>query len=178
MMSFQLFAAAVLASYSVVALSSQAPCQNISVRVKPRKLLKLLRQDFLFVEKPSASTSLPSLPRRPRRVTVQMPGTSTCPWSWAQDDNPNRVPRFLTKAVCPDCRHYCRSVLYHHRGLERKCDAKTKQTVWKWTSVELPVAFVYDPWELADIAETRLLLLCLYALSFMAHAYQFISWLS
>ena len=144
--SFQLFAAVVLASYSVIALSSQVPCQNISVQVKPRKLLKLLRQDFLFVEKPSTlSDSLPSLPRRSRRVTVQMSGTSTCPWSWAQDDNPNRVPRFLTKAVCPDCGHYCRSVRYCHRVLMQKCDVKTGQIVWKWTSVKLPVAFVYDP---------------------------------
>lgn len=158
--TFQLFAAAVLASYSVIALSSQVPCQNISVQVKPRKLLKLLRQDFLFVEKPSAlSDSLPSLPRRSRRVTAQMPGTSTCPWRWAQDDNPNRVPRFLTKAVCPNCGHYCRSVLYSHRTLVQKCDVKTGQLVWKWTFVKLPVAFVYDPWEQADFVKPDISLL-------------------
>jgi len=141
----QVFAIVVLAS--IIPLSFPKPCQNIHLHLKPRKVLKRLRQDFLFVEKPSASLqSSLGIPRRVGRdVTRQMPGTSYCPWKWAQDDNPERVPRFLTKAVCPDCAHYCRSVLYYHRGLVQRCDVRTGQTVWKWTLVEIPVAFVYDP---------------------------------
>ena len=141
--SFQLFAVVVF--LSVISLSLQISCPG--VHLKPQKILKRLRRNFLFVEKPSASLkSSLGIPRRVSRdVTAQMPGTSLCPWNWAQDDNPDRVPRFLTKAVCPDCGHYCRSVLYYHRGLVQRCDVSTGQTVWKWTVVELPVAFIYDP---------------------------------
>lgn len=143
--SFQLFAATIMVS--VLSLSLQLPCSNVHLHVKSRKILRRLHRDFLFVEKPFAPPqSTLGIPRRVSRdVTVQMPGTSRCPWSWAQDDNPDRVPRFLTKAVCPDCAHFCRSVSYHHRGLVQRCDVKTGQTVWKWTQVELPVAFIYDP---------------------------------
>ena len=135
---FQLFVAALFVS--IISTSLQISCPG--VHQKPHKTLKRLRRNFLFV---SLQSSL-GIPRRVGRdVMSQMPGTSHCPWSWAQDDNPDRVPRFLTKAVCPDCAHYCRSVLYYHRGLVQRCDVRTGQTVWKWTLVELPVAFIYDP---------------------------------
>ena len=114
----------------------------------PRKTLKRLLRKFMFVENPSPARMHPSLtiPRRiGRHVAVQIPGTTMCPWNWAQDDNPDRVPRFLTKAVCPDCKHYCRAVLYYHKGLVQRCDVRIGKTVWKWTLVELPVAFVFDP---------------------------------
>ena len=131
----------------MISSSLQAPsCQKVPLT--PQKTLKRLRRNFMFVEKTSASPqSSAGIPRRSgtRDVTVQLPGTSKCPWSWAQDDNPNRVPRFLTKAVCPNCKHYCRAVRYSHRGLVQKCDVRTGETVWKWTMTELPVAFVFDP---------------------------------
>ena len=83
------------------------------------------------VEKPSATpqSSVRNPGRSTRDVTVQLPGTSKCPWSRALDDNPNRVPRFLTKAVCPNCKHYCRAVRYSHNGLVQKCDVRTGETV-------------------------------------------------
>lgn len=116
------------------------------VQLKPQKTLKRLRHHFLFVEKPSTllQSSLGIARRVSRHVTVKIPGTTKCPWTWAQDDNPDRVPRFLAKAVCPDCGHYCRAVLYNHRGLVQRCDVRTGETVWKWVEVKLPVAFVYD----------------------------------
>ena len=131
---------------SVISSSLQVPsCPNVSL--PPQKKLKRLRRNFIFVEKPSVSLqSSLGIPRRTTRdVTAQLPGTSKCPWSWAQDDSPNRVPRFLTKAVCPSCKHYCREVQYSHRGLVQKCDVRTGETVWKWTVIELPVGFVFDP---------------------------------
>ena len=141
---FQLLAVAVL--ISVISSSLQIPCPE--VHQKPHKTLKRLRRNFLFVENPSASlkSSLQIPLRVSRDVTPQMPGTSKCPWTWAQDDNPDRVPRYLAKAVCPDCGHYCRAVLYQHRGLVQSCDVRTGETVWKWTIAELPVAYIYDPW--------------------------------
>ena len=130
------------------ALSWSLPIPSCpTVQLKPQKTLKHLRHHFMFVEKPSTllQSSLGITRRVSRDVTVKIPGTSKCPWTWAQDDNPDRVPRFMTKAVCPDCVHYCRAVLYSHRGLVQKCDVRTGETVWKWSSVELPVAFVFDP---------------------------------
>ena len=131
--------------FSVISSSLQISCPE--VRQKPHKTLKRLRRNFMFVEMPSAAhkSSLEIPLRVGREITAQMPGTSKCPWSWAQDDNPDRVPRFLSKAVCPDCGHYCRAVRYHHRGLVQKCDVTTGQAVWKWIMVELPVAYIYDP---------------------------------
>lgn len=128
-----------------ISLSLQVPnCP--SFHQNARKTLKSLRRDFMFVEKssPSLETSL-EIPKRVSR-DVRVPGTTMCPWRWALDDNPDRVPRYLTKAVCPDCGHYCRAVLYYHRGLVRSCDVRTGETVWKWIQVKLPVAFVYDSW--------------------------------
>lgn len=140
---FQIFTITIL--ISVISTSLQISCPE--VHLKPLKALKRLRRNFMFVEKPLASLkSSPEIPLRVSRdVSSKMPGTSKCPWSWGQDDNPDRVPRFLTKAVCPDCGHYCRAVMYYHRGLVQRCDVRTGQTVWKWTLVELPVAFIYDP---------------------------------
>ena len=81
--------------------------------------LKVLRRNFLFVQKSTQTldTSL-EISKRVSR-DVKLPGTTRCPWRWALDDNPDRVPRFLTKAVCPYCGHYCRAVLYYHKGLMR-----------------------------------------------------------
>lgn len=135
-----LFVVILIAHFS---LSLQAPnCPNFNK--KARRTLKILRHNFLFVEKSSSSlgTSL-VIPKRETR-DVKVPGTTRCPWRWAFDDNPDRVPRFLTKAVCPDCRHYCRTVSYHHRGLVKRCDVTTGERVWNWIQVKLPVAFVYD----------------------------------
>ncbi|KAL9971743.1 hypothetical protein ACROYT_G017947 [Oculina patagonica] len=130
---------------NVVSSSLQISCPE--VHQTPHKTLKLLRRNFMFVEKPFASlkSSLEIPLRVSRDVSSKMPGTSNCPWTWGQDDNPDRVPRYLTKAVCPSCKHYCRAVLYYHRGLVQRCDDRTGEKVWKWTVVELPVAFVYDP---------------------------------
>ena len=133
--------------FGIIPSSLQVP-SCAKVPLTSQKILKRLRRNFMFVEKPSASPQ-PSvgIPRRStREVTLQLQGYSKCPWSWAQDDNPNRFPRFLTKAVCPNCKHFCRAVRYSHRGLVQKCDVRTGEVVWKWAVVELPVAFLFDPW--------------------------------
>ena len=124
--------------FSAISTSFRLSCQN--VRQKPHRTLRRLRRNFLFVEKSSGAES----PGRAGRASRQIPGTFKCPWRWAQDDNSDRVPRFLTKDVCPDCKHYCRAVLYSHRGLVQKCDVKTGEIVWKWILIELPVAFVFN----------------------------------
>lgn len=128
----------------VSSLLSIPSCPDVNL--KPRKTLKRLRQSFLFVEKPSASlqSSLGIPQRVSRDVPEKVPGSKMCPWTWAHDDNPDRVPRYLTKAVCPSCGHYCRAVLYDYRGLVPRCDVRTGETVWKWIAVEIPVAFVFD----------------------------------
>ena len=129
----------------ITQISSSVQESNcLSLHQNARRTLRILRRNFLFVEKsnPTLDTSLEISKRVSRDVKV--PGTTRCPWRWALDDNPDRVPRFLTKAVCPNCGHYCREVLYHHRGLVQRCDVTTGERVWKWIQVNLPVAFVYD----------------------------------
>ena len=139
---FQLLFLAV--SFGLICSSIQISCSDFDQ--KPRKILKRLRRNFLFVEKPTFLRSSQGIPRGVGRdVTKQMLGTTKRPWSWAQDDNPDRVPRFMTKAVCPRCARYCRALLYYYRGLVQRCDVRIGQTVWKWILVELPVAYVYDP---------------------------------
>lgn len=131
---------------NVISWSLQvSTCQKVSLA--PQKTLKHLRRHFMFVSKPSINPRpAPRFSRHTTRdVTVKLPGTSRCPWSWGHDDNPNRMPRFLTKAVCPNCTHYCREVRYSHKGLVPGCDVRTGERVWRWTVVELPMAFVYDP---------------------------------
>ncbi|KAL9971759.1 hypothetical protein ACROYT_G017965 [Oculina patagonica] len=122
---------AIAVMISVVSSSLQISCPD--VHQTPHKTLKLLRGNFMFAEKPftSLNSSLKIPPRVSRDVRSKMPGTSTCPWTWGQDDNPDRVPRYLTKAVCPSCKHYCREVLYYHRGLVQRCDVRTGEKVWK-----------------------------------------------
>ena len=124
-------------------MSSQQTLDCPDVHQSARKKLGFLRRDFMFVEKPSSLLTTLEIPKRVSR-DVTIPGNTNCPWRWTLDDNPDRVPRFLTKAVCSFCGRYCRAVLFHHRGLVQKCDVKTGETVWKWVQVKLPVAFVYD----------------------------------
>ena len=122
-------------------------CPTVS-SLTPQKTLKRLRRHFMFVSR--TATTLKSAPRTSRQTTrdgtVQLPGTSRCPWSWGLDDDPNRFPRFLTKAVCPNCTSSCREVRYSLKGLVQDCDVRTGERVWMWTVVELTTAFVYDPW--------------------------------
>ena len=130
----------------MISSSLQVPLCT-KVPLTSQKILNRLRRNFMFVEKPLSSPqpSIRITRRRIRDVNGRLPGTSKCPWSWALDDNPNRYPRFLTKAVCPNCKHFCRAVRYSHRDLVQKCDVRTGEVVWKWTVVELPVAFLFDP---------------------------------
>ena len=114
---------------SLVSLALQIPsCPDVNL--KPRQNLNHVHKNFLFVKKPSASLQLSlGIPRRDiRDVPVKISGTKICPWTWGHDDNPDRV---LTKAACPSCGHYCSRVLYYHRGLVQRCDARTGETVWK-----------------------------------------------
>ncbi|KAL9971758.1 hypothetical protein ACROYT_G017964 [Oculina patagonica] len=140
--SSSLFVIVVLTSVvSSLVQSSSCPGVNLT----PHKTLKRLRQSFMFVEKQS---SLGISKRVSRDVSADIIGDSTCPWTWGVDDNPDRVPRYLSKAKCPGwprCKHYCKAVSYSHKGLVQKCDARTGEKVWEWTVVELPVAFVYKP---------------------------------
>ena len=113
----------------------------------PQRIIKRLFRRYMFVENPYPSqVHLSVIPKRvSRQITLQTQSSTMCPWSWSHDDNPDRVPRFLIKAVCPDCKHFCRAVLYNYKGLMQRCDVRIGRAVWKWTLFELPVAFVFDP---------------------------------
>ena len=72
-------------------------------------------------------------------------GTTLCPWKWALDDNPDRLPRFLSKAVCPSCNHYCKAIHYTHTSLIQRCDRTTGLMYWSWMPKTMAIAYVYVP---------------------------------
>ena len=116
------------------AWSSSLQISSQVVHQLPHKTLTHLR----LVEKAFASlqSSRETFLRISRDVTSKISGRLICPRTWDRDDDPDRVPRFLAKAVCPNCRNYCRAGLYYHRGLMHRCDITTGEKVWKWTVVE------------------------------------------
>ena len=121
------------------------PCP--SKELNATKILRHLRQNYEFVRKTTTYSPVSS-PRPParRRRSTSIPGTDNCPWTWERDDNPDRVPRTIVKAVCPGCDHHCRSVSYTHKVLVVRCDKTTGYKVWKWKQRTLAIAFVYDPY--------------------------------
>lgn len=132
-------------------------CSSPVKRLSPNKKFKHLRQHYYFVEKVEVASlrEMLSIPLRRTRRDIKVVdsnysrgrrvGTSLCPWQWTTDVDQSRSPSSFTKAVCSQCRHYCRAVYYNHRALVKTCDQTTGIRVWKWIDVLLPIAYVYDP---------------------------------
>ena len=135
--------------FYAVQIIDSAPCGETSVT--PRKVVeKVSKSGWLLVKGNSWQDLQDSLNLQPRKKrNVNRTGSRYCNWTVELDDNVNRKPRFLPKAVCKGCERYCKSVDYDHRVLVRDCNAlrthRGKLDVWKWEKVTLPVAFVYDP---------------------------------
>lgn len=131
-------------------------CSSPVKSLSPNRKFKHLRQHYYFVEKVDVAQfrEMLSIPVRRSRRDVKVvdsnysrgkAGSSLCPWQWQIDEDQSRSPRTFVKAVCSECRHYCRAVYYTHRALVKKCDQTTGIRVWKWIDVLLPIAYVYDP---------------------------------
>ena len=136
-------------SYIVQTIHS-APCEE--KQVTPRSVVeKVSKAGWLLVKRNSYQELRESLniPPRQRRSVNQTGSRFNCRSTFELDENENRQPRYLTKAVCKGCQWYCRPVEYDHRVLVRDCPTlkthKERMDVWKWERVTLPVAFVYDP---------------------------------
>lgn len=133
----------------VVPIIHSAPCSEKVVT--PRNVVeRISKSGWMLVQGNSWQELRESLNLQPRRRRSLNRTTSLhCSWTVELDDNVNRKPRFLPKAVCKGCKWYCKPVDYDHRVLVRDCDAlrthRDKMDVWKWEKVTLPVAFVYDP---------------------------------
>ena len=67
------------------------------------RLLQLIRQQYIFVENKlvTQGSNSTQLNGRSNFVTGAIEGTTKCPWKWATDDDPDRIPRYIAKAVCP-----------------------------------------------------------------------------
>jgi hypothetical protein len=59
------------------------------------------------------------------------------------DEDLNRLPKRIPKAICSNCSFDCTAREYWHMVLKKKCDKKTGEFFWVKTQVKLPVAFVY-----------------------------------
>lgn len=146
---FQTFWAVVTLLYAVQMIQS-APCRV--TLVTPRKVVeKVSKSGWLFVRGHTLEDLQESLNIRPRqRRSINQTKSHYCSWTVELNENVNRKPRFLPKAVCHGCAWYCKAVEFDHRVLVRDCNAslrthREKMDVWKWERVRLPVAFVYDP---------------------------------
>ena len=102
--------------------------------------LHQLRHRYLFVVnvlRPSNNT-----------FTDQITNSSIlCPWTWAIDEDVDRIPRFLVKAECRSCDYKCRAVFYSHTSLVQRCTRKRRgfiQCIWKRMERTLPIAYVFE----------------------------------
>lgn len=145
---FQISLAVTVLLY-VFQMIRSAPC-GVKL-VTPRNIVeKVSKAGWLLVKRNSYQELRGSLNIPPRlRRSINQTGSRYCRWTTELDENVNREPRYLPKAVCKGCQWYCRPVDYDHRVLVRDCPAletrRERIDVWKWEKVTLPVAFVYDP---------------------------------
>ena len=79
-------------------------------------------------------TSQPS--SRPSLVNSPPVRTKACPFTYQRDDNPKRLPRYLSKAVCPGCNRFCEALEYSVPVLEWRCE-----NVWVQSQEKVSVAF-------------------------------------
>ena len=103
------------------------------------------RQLYLFVENNSSTNQTQQVNGRIKLLSGATEGTSYCPWSWAVDDDPHRIPRYLLKAECRSCNHYCRAVFYTHNALVQRCDRTTGEIIWKRKEKTMEITYLYDP---------------------------------
>ncbi|XP_048589254.1 uncharacterized protein LOC125573014 [Nematostella vectensis] len=97
-----------------------------------------------------ASQSPKDVPNAPGRTSraadhVHRRVGTTCPWSWETDEDSDRFPKFIMRAVCTDRARcgVCRKVFYEHTVLRRRCDASLG-LVWERGTHTVPIAFVRD----------------------------------
>ena len=115
-------------------------------RFTDSQMLQKIRQRFIFLENKLVlnSSNHTQINGGINFVTGAKEGTKKCPWAWAIDEDPHRIPRYLAKAVCPQCNHYCRAVFYTHNSLVQRCDRKTGTIYWTRIERTLQIAYVYD----------------------------------
>ena len=136
-----LLALAVLGTCLTLVVPQTTQCQSTQT-LSPSQTLLYVRQHYMFVESSAHQKLLPN--GRRRRNPSNLPGTALCPWKWGLDDDPHRKPRFLAKAECSGCPHFCRVVYFSHKALVQRCDSKTGFKVWRFTEKTLPIAYLYD----------------------------------
>ena len=108
--------------------------------------LHRLRHRYLFVENVLLPSNNTQINGRINFVTGAKEGTTNCPWTWAIDEDVDRIPRYLAKAVCPKCNFNCRAVFYTHNSLVQRCTRRTGGVcIWKRMERTLPIAYVFDP---------------------------------
>ena len=100
----------------------------------------VFRGKYLFLQKNVTVSN------NQRSSTGQNPKTLNkwCPWTWAVNDDRNRIPRYLPHAKCQNCGFRCVPITYNHRVMKwaDHCDKTTGDKFWNWKYVPLNVAFV------------------------------------
>ena len=132
---------------NLMSLPSSSGCSSRRKKqFSDSQLLQKIRERYNFMENilVAHSSNHTQINGRINFVTGAKEGTIKCPWTWAIDEDPDRIPRYLAKAECPQCNHYCRAVFYTHNSLVQRCDRKTGILYWKRMERTLQIAYVYD----------------------------------
>ena len=143
-----------LATFHIKVLASPLPhpCKKT---VQPQQALERITRSFMIVEDAYAGKQpkinyqeVYNLPPRKRRDVTSGPriqGSTACPWQWKDTKlRPNEIPSKLTRAVCPDCGHFCHPVKYAFRVLVKDgCDPDSGVSIWRWKQRRIPIAYIY-----------------------------------
>ena len=73
-------------------------------------------------------------------------GNKWCPWKWVSQRNTNRIPEVIVHAECRGCDlAVCKKIETHHHVLvwNPTCDSKTQDKYRIWSTVRLPIAYIY-----------------------------------
>lgn len=120
--------------------------RHAQLNVSDSQCLRQLRHRFLFVQNVLHASNDTQTSGRINFVTGARAGSRFCPWTWAIDEDVDRIPRYLAKAECPKCHVACRAVFYSHNALVQRCTRRTGgNCIWKRMERTLAVAYVYDP---------------------------------
>ena len=118
-----------LKTWTSLATCLQAPSNMTSTA---KNVLELIKKNHLIVSLHNSYNTSP----RPLANSAPV-RTKACPFKYEMDDDPNRLPQYLAKAVCPGCSRFCQALKYSVQVLVWKCE-----NVWVQAEKKLDVAFL------------------------------------
>lgn len=112
------------------------------IKKDPRKILRRLRNLYFFVNAFRVEREEDDYGSE-----KDVPAGKYCPFKHVEENKgQNQLPQYEIKAVCPNCKDYCKPVYYKIQVLKSAgCDKKMGEEKWLRTEKKVPVAYVYSP---------------------------------